>query len=114
MPTGYVLARLANRHFSDGFHDPLEVVLADPLRFAIRRRITKVDCHRHAIANGEFYGVKVVTKILIQSQNALLDLLQNFLRRIPLCSVTQMERVPWLVGHDPDLTLINGIAAEIH
>src|SRR4051812_41010474 len=25
-----------------------------------------------------------------------------------------MKRVPWLVRHDPDLTLINGIAAEIH
>src|SRR4029450_4298071 len=63
---------------------------------------------------GEFHGVKVVTEKLIQSQNALLDLLQNFLRRVPLRSVTQMKWIPWLVGHDPDVALINRIAAEIH
>ena len=87
-----MLARLADGHFGDRFHYPLEVVLTDPLRFAVRRGIAKVDRNRHAVANGEFHGVKVVTKILIQSQNALLDLLQNFLRRVPLRSVTQMKR----------------------
>ena len=86
----------------------------DPRRFAIRRGIAKVDRNRHAVAHGEFHGVKVVTEILIQSQNALLDLLQNFLRRMPLRLVTQMKRIPWLVGHDPDVTLINRIATEIH
>src|SRR6185436_16093030 len=57
---------------------------------------------------------KVVTEKLIQSQNALLDLLQNFLRRVPFRSVAQMKGIPWLVGHDPDAALINRVAAEIH
>ena len=25
-----------------------------------------------------------------------------------------MKGIPWLVGHDPDVTLINRVAAEIH
>src|SRR5207247_10239757 len=70
--------------------------------------------NRHAIANGKFHGVQIVTEKLIQSQNALLDLLQNFLRCVPLRLVTQMKRIPWLVRHDPDVALINRIAAEIH
>src|SRR5205814_1396981 len=42
------------------------------------------------------------------------DLLQNFLWRMPLGSITQMKRIPWLVGHNPDVALINRIAAKIH
>src|SRR5689334_7833371 len=33
---------------------------------------------------------------------------------MPLRSVTQMKRITWLVRHDPDMALINRIAAEIH
>src|SRR5215475_14895572 len=80
VPTGNVLPRLANSHFGDSVHHPLEVVLTDPRRFAVRGRIAKVDRNRHAIAHGEFHGVKVVTEKLVQLQNALLDFLQNFLR----------------------------------
>src|SRR5439155_22836217 len=107
-------ARHADIHYSDCIHHPIKVVMTDPSRFAIRGGIAKDDRKRYAIAQGEFHGVQVVTEKLIQSQNALLDLLQNFLRRVPLRSVTQMKGIPWLVGHDPDVTLINRVAAEIH
>src|SRR5215475_10124522 len=33
---------------------------------------------------------------------------------MPLRSITQMKWIPWLVRHDPDVALINRIAAEIH
>src|SRR4029077_5821791 len=88
--------------------------LTDPRRFAIRCRIAKVDRNGHSVAHCEFHGVEVVTEELVQSQNALLAPVKNFFRRMPLRSVTQMKRIPWVVGHDPDVALINRIAAEIH
>src|SRR5262249_48880116 len=33
---------------------------------------------------------------------------------MPLRSVSQMKRIPWLVWHDPYMALINRITAEIH
>src|SRR5215831_11180932 len=109
-----MLARLADSHFRDRVHHPFEVVLTDKRRFAVRSGITKVDRNRHAVAHGKFHSVKVVTEKLIQSQNALLDFLQNFLWRVPFCSVAQVKGIPWLVGHNPHVALINRVAAEIH
>src|SRR5262249_23352967 len=50
----------------------------------------------------------------IQTQDALLNPLQNFLRRVPLRFVAQMKRIPRLVWHDPDVPLIDRIAAKVH
>src|SRR5207249_9614910 len=57
---------------------------------------------------------QIVTEKLIQPQHSLFDFSQNLFRRVPLRLVAQMKRVPWLVRHDPDVALINRIAAEIH
>src|SRR5262249_17449833 len=111
---GDVLARFADGHLRNGFDHPLEIVLTDPRRFAIRGGIAKVDRDGHALAHGEFHGVQVVAEKLIQSQYALLDSLQNLLWRVPLSLVAQMKRIPRLVRHDPDVPLINRIAVEIH
>src|SRR5262245_52856270 len=97
--------RLANGHFGDRVHHPLEVVFTNECRFAVRSGIAKVDRNGLPVAHGEFHSVEIVTEKLIQSQNALLDFLQDFFWSVPLRSVTQMKRVPWLVGHDADAAL---------
>ena len=92
---GNVLARLADGHFGDCFHHyPLRSCAhrSMPLRNQARDCKSRSQPARR-LAHGEFHGVKVVTEKLIQSQNALLHPLQNFLRRVPLCSVTQMKRI---------------------
>src|SRR5882762_4578094 len=60
--TGLMLARFANRHFRDRLDHPFKVRLTNRSHFGIRRRITKIDRHRHAIADGELDRVQVVTE----------------------------------------------------
>ena len=51
--------------------------LTDPRRFAIGRRIAKVDRDRHAVANGKLDRVQIIAEILIQPQHTFFDLLEN-------------------------------------
>src|SRR5262245_26257217 len=83
VPTGNVFTCLADGHLGDRVHHPFEVVLTNPRRFAIRRGIAKVDRNGDAFAHGELYGIQIVTEELIQAQNALLNFLKNFFRRMP-------------------------------
>ena len=105
--TGLMLARFANGHFRDRLDHPFKVRLTNRSHFGIRRRITKIDRHRHAIADGELDRVQVVTEVLIQLQDTALDILQYFLWGLPLGLISQMIRMPRIVGHDPDIALID-------
>src|SRR6202040_4483765 len=103
--TGLMLARFANRHLRDCLDHPFEVRLTNGHDFSIRRGITKIDRDRNAIADGELDGVQVVAEVLIQLQDTALDILQYFLWGLPLGLISQMIRMPRIVGHDPHIAL---------
>src|SRR5437868_6661663 len=63
--TRLMLSRLAYRHFRDRLNHPFKIRLTNGIHFGIRRRITKIDRDRHAVADGELDGVQVVTEVLI-------------------------------------------------
>src|SRR5438309_5642408 len=105
--TGLMLSCFANRHLRDRLDHPFEVRLTNRHDFSIRRRITKVDRHRNAIADGELDRVQVVAEVLIQLQDAALDILQYFLWGLPLGLISQMIRMLWIVRHDADIALID-------
>ena len=111
---GCMFPRLADRHVGDRFHDPFEIRLAHARCFGVRRRIAKIDRHRHAVANRELDRVQIVTEILIQRQHAFLDFFQDLARRLPLGLVTQMIGMPRFVRHDAHVPLIDRVAAEVH
>jgi hypothetical protein len=104
---GNMFARFADGHFRNCFHDPLEIFLTNPRRFTIGRRIAKVDRDRHALANGKFDCIQVVTEILIQPQHTFFHFLENLTRRIPFGLIAQMKGMPRLVRHDSHVPLID-------
>ena len=63
--------------------------------------------HWDAVADGELDRVQVVAEVSIQLQNALLDLAQNFLGRLPLSLIAQMIRMARFIRHDPHTALID-------
>jgi len=55
-----VRLRPANGHVGRRFHDPFEIIRLNRVDFGIRCRIAEIDSVRHAFADGQLDGVKII------------------------------------------------------